>query len=181
MPQQARSRLSMPEFALLGMLLHGPAHGYELVATMHRIGLDELFPVEPPTMYGYLKALERRGLVAWQEERTGNRPPRKVYRLTEAGVQTVEEWVNSPVDRLRLVRQDFLFKLTLLDLLGRHGERQTLVRRQLERCQAYLVDVEARATPTPIAALLRGARSSAARATMTWLASLLEPREVPSR
>ncbi|MES4791608.1 MAG: hypothetical protein C4321_00230 [Chloroflexota bacterium] len=96
-------------------------------------------------------------------------------------MQTIEEWVNSPVDRLRLVRQDFLFKLTLLDLLGRHAERQTLVQRQLERCQSYLVDVEARPTPTPITTLLRGARSSAARATMTWLTSLLEPTEVPSR
>jgi DNA-binding PadR family transcriptional regulator len=163
------------------MLLSGPAHGYELVAGMQRLGFDELFPIEPSTLYGHLKALEHRNLVAWREERTGNRPPRKVYRLTEAGTEAVERWLKEPVERLRLVRQDFLLKLALLDRLGRHAERAALIRDQLVRCRAYLVDVETQPVGTPVAALNRGARGSAARATIAWLESMLEPLEVPSR
>lgn len=180
MPRKARSEPGPAGFALLAALLSGPAHGYELVARLRRLGADEVFPLEPPTLYGYLHALEAAGLVSWREERRGSRPPRKVFELTAEGRGAAETWLAAPVPRLRQVRQEFLLKLALLDDLGRPRARARLIADQLTACRAYLEQLRTLSPGTPIALLSRGARASAAEATITWLETLHNTVEVPA-
>jgi DNA-binding PadR family transcriptional regulator len=175
---RAHRRSSSPvEFGILGALLLGPKHGYELANTLSGLGIDEVMPIEQPTLYGHLHGLEAAGLVDWAEERVGNRPPRKVYRLTAAGRESAEQWLRTPVDRLRNIRQEFLLKIVYLDLLGRDEERLALLRRQIGVCQRYLAGVSASEPQSALGRLNRGARESAARATIEWLESLVVPAE----
>ena len=90
------------EPALLLLLDHGPAHGYGLVEGLHRLGLES-YPADVSAIYRILYALEANGMVTSHieaEESAG--PPRRVYRLTEAGDAYLHAWVEDlrATDRL---------------------------------------------------------------------------------
>ncbi|GIW17281.1 MAG: PadR family transcriptional regulator [Tepidiforma sp.] len=180
MPRKARTEPGVPGFSLLAALLAGPAHGYELVARLERLGASEVFPLEPPTLYGHLHSLAESGMVTWREERHGSRPPRKVFELTRSGQEAAEAWLAAPVPRLRQVRQELLLKLALLEVLDRPADRRGLIERQVEVCRLYLSGLADQPAETPVGRLNRGARASAAEATIAWLESLLAPSEVPA-
>lgn len=66
--------------AALSALLHAPEslHGYEIM---------QITGVKPGTLYPMLARLEDQALLEsrWEETRIEGRPPRHMYRLTEAG------------------------------------------------------------------------------------------------
>ena len=66
----------------------------------HRYGFDVMDATGLPdgTVYPILRRLERRGVLegAWEDEaraRSENRPPRRYYRLTRVGEESMEEIV----------------------------------------------------------------------------------------
>lgn len=72
--------------ALLGVLARGPAHGYEVKATLARWDMHWWADIQSGSIYAGLRRLERDGLIALKETgRTGNRPARRVYEITDAG------------------------------------------------------------------------------------------------
>ncbi|MEW6045246.1 MAG: PadR family transcriptional regulator [Bacillota bacterium] len=76
---------------ILLRLAEGPSHGYHL---LERYGGRPGFagpPLLPGTLYRWLRALERRGLVSssWQAGEFG--PARRSYTLTAAGWQVLDE------------------------------------------------------------------------------------------
>jgi poly-beta-hydroxybutyrate-responsive repressor len=80
----------MLEPALLLLLHHGPAHGYTLLDQLGGFGLGEL---NTSVVYRALRDMEEKGWVTstWDEEQTQG-PPRRVYRLTEAGDEVLSWW-----------------------------------------------------------------------------------------
>ncbi len=90
-PQPRRIRRFL-EPALLLLLHKGPSHGYDLMNNLHELGL-ETYPADASVMYRLLRDLEAQGMVtsAWETDSAG--PPRRVYRLTEAGDRRLAEWV----------------------------------------------------------------------------------------
>ena len=123
-----------PRYALLGLLMRGPTHGYELhqqceheLGTVWRIGLSR--------MYALLKDLEADGLVESRVEPQETRPARKVYDLTPAGREDFERWVRQPVVSTRDIRVLFLAKLYFLRQLGMGGV-DALVEAQKAVCRA---------------------------------------------
>lgn len=72
------------ELILLGLLNRQQMHGYELhdfIETYMQMCID----LKKPTAYYLLEKLEKKGHITQTEERHGNRPPRRVYHLTETG------------------------------------------------------------------------------------------------
>lgn len=109
-----------PQPAMLGLLMPGPQHGYELHQTFER-ELGRVWRVGRSQLYAQLKRMETAGLVAAQTETQPNRPPRKVYHLTPAGREAFLEWVHQPTPHLRHIRLEFLARLFFfrrLDLPG---------------------------------------------------------------
>jgi PadR family transcriptional regulator, regulatory protein AphA len=145
-------------------------HGYEMARELEAEGLTEVCPVEQSLLYSYLRNLEERGLVRWEEHRVGGRPPRKQFELTGIGSQTVDQWLREPVQRLRDVRLAFLLKLYLLGSTDPDGERE-LLGRQIEVCEAYRTAAGTRvdAADNRFARLVAKSRLSAAEATLNWL------------
>lgn len=72
---------------LLLLLREGEAHGYELAENVSGFGFDHS---DPGALYRALRKLEEDGLVNsdWQPSEAG--PPRRVYGLTEAGVEELD-------------------------------------------------------------------------------------------
>ena len=160
------------EYAALGLLADSPAHGYELARRWEASPLAEVIPTEQSVLYGYLRTLERRDLLEWEEVRVGNRPPRRIFTPSEAGWEVLRAWLRAPVRRMREVRMDLLLKIYLLRLLDPAGERRLLAR-QVEVCERYLEDARVRLDAAEgFERLVHESRTTAAEATLVWLRSI---------
>lgn len=100
-------------FAVLGCLLPGPAHGYEIGKRLS-LGLGPIWRIAPSQLYSLLARLEREGLIRGHLEPQGARPPRRVFSLTPAGRHAFWDWATSPVRHARDVRLELLAKLYFL-------------------------------------------------------------------
>ena len=156
------------EYALLAMLLEGPMHGYEMARAFEAPELQLICPIEQSSLYTYLRNLEARGFVEWQEHRVGARPPRKTFELTPRGREEVERWLGCTVHRMREVRLDFLLKLFFLRRRD-HGAAARLVEAQLRACEQYLDAVNATEPVSEFHEVVLASRRSAAVATLDWL------------
>ena len=126
------------EYALLGLLVDGPSHGYDL--TRQFSGDTELGKVcrlEMSMLYGLLKKLEREGLINSKEESVSENKSRRVVELTEAGRAEFEAWLAEPVHHNREMRFSFLVKLYFARLRG-EGLVLKLLDEQIEFNQALL-------------------------------------------
>lgn len=69
---------------LLGLLKAQSQHGYQLNEFIEK-NLSRVTDMKKATAYATLDKLKAAGLITETVEQEGNRPPRKVYAITEAG------------------------------------------------------------------------------------------------
>jgi len=93
------------EPALLLLLHKGTSHGYDLMNSLHELGL-ETYPADASVVYRMLRDLEAQGMVTsfWDTESAAG-PSRRVYRLTEAGDRYLAEWVADLQETDRLLHR----------------------------------------------------------------------------
>lgn len=72
------------ELLLLGFLRREQAHGYRLNEFIER-EMTTCADIKKPTAYFLLNKMAKQGWITMRETREGNRPPRRVYRLTAKG------------------------------------------------------------------------------------------------
>ena len=100
------------EYALLGLLLDGPSHGYDLTRQFAAdTELGKVCRLEMSMLYGLLKKLEKEGLLSGRDEPLTGHKTRRVVELTEAGRAEFEDWLAEPVQHNREIRFNFLVKL----------------------------------------------------------------------
>jgi DNA-binding PadR family transcriptional regulator len=168
------------EHVILGLLRLRPMHGYEMARLFAQEDLVTVCPVEQSLLYTYLRNLEERSLVMWEERRVGNRPPRKLYELTAAGDAELEQWLRQPVGRIREIRLEFLLKLYFLHQTDRAAELQLLAR-QIEVCEAYERTLtRSLSTREGFPLLVARSKLSAATATLGWLREYAGELAVPA-
>ena len=71
---------------LLGLLAHDPQHAYSLCRSLSALGVQV---GDRSAVYQRLHDLERRLLVTSHWETAGRGPARRVYRITDAGLQSL--------------------------------------------------------------------------------------------
>lgn len=126
------------EFALLGLLLDGPKHGYELARRFSpETPLGDICHLEMSMLYALLKKQEKAGYIEAQLESQGTRPPKRTFHLTDLGRATFMDWVRAPVSRTPEIRLDFLVKLYFARQLG-SDDVGALIGRQIEVCRSLL-------------------------------------------
>lgn len=163
------------EQALLGFLMQGPAHGYDL----HRRAEDELgriWHMGISNVYGALKRLEQAGQVESSLDPQESRPPRKVYRITPAGRRCFLEWVRGSVPTMRAMRVEFPAKLYFLHTLDLEGAHE-LVAAQERVCQERIERLERSATrcgPQDFDRLVFDFRRRQIEAILEWLQTCRE-------
>ena len=80
---------------VLACLSEHPMHPYEMATTMRERGKDQSIRLNYGALYTVVQALQQHGLIVVQEtERSGRRPERTVYRLTDAGRMELIDWVS---------------------------------------------------------------------------------------
>jgi len=77
--------ISAKELFVLGRLSRTPTHGHDIMRTLKTSRADLWVDLSEKHVYYVLRKLERAGLVTAVEERAGNLPARKVYRITDEG------------------------------------------------------------------------------------------------
>jgi PadR family transcriptional regulator AphA len=159
----------LSEFAVLGVLADGPAHGFAISkALVPGSELGRILSVRRPLVYRALDRLVVAGLAEPGQAEPGTAGPnRVVHRITASGRRTLNRWLGRPVTHIRDMRIEFQLKLALLQRLGRSPLR--LVQRQREALGPTLAALDTESGSVDSVELWR--RHNAAAAA-TYLESL---------
>jgi DNA-binding PadR family transcriptional regulator len=96
-------------YALLGLLARTSLSGYDVIREMEEpVGF--FWHARRGQIYPELARLEQLGLVEHAVVEQRDRPDKKVYTITPAGLEALREWVTRPM-RLPLDRDEFMLKI----------------------------------------------------------------------
>ncbi len=99
--------------AVLGLLAQHPRHGYELRAAFEAVvGGEENWDVKPAQIYTTLTRMEKAGLVTEQSIEQDGGPEKRIYAITKAGYQALQQWFTEGTT-LDHQRDEFFVKLML--------------------------------------------------------------------
>ena len=138
------------EYVVLAGLVRKPRSGYDLSRWMQR-ETSHYFAVGHNRIYPALSDLERDGLVAHEVVPSDRGPERKVYSITEAGLEALLSWADSPPVE-RQMRDEQLVKVLCYGFLpteralGRLEEVKVLHEEKLARYEEYRRELEAQRT-----------------------------------
>ena len=105
-----------PEFALLGFLIAGPSHGYDLHQRF-TVELGHVWHMSQSQAYAILKRLEQRGDISSRVVEQEKLPARQMLHITEAGRRRFFEWLELGIGRTaRAIRLEFLTRLYFTQL-----------------------------------------------------------------
>jgi DNA-binding PadR family transcriptional regulator len=95
-------------YALLGLLARESLSGYDLASRMReRVGF--FWQARHSQIYPELARLEGEGMVLHHVVEQRDRPDKKVYEITAAGLEALREWVTEPV-KPRAARDEMILK-----------------------------------------------------------------------
>lgn len=176
MDVERRPTLSLNEWAVLGVLVDAPRHGYDIAAALQpgtRIG--DVWRLTRQLVYRALQRIEALGLVQPRAtEPSAAGPPRTTYEATAKGREALDTWLATPVTHLRDVRNAFLLKLLIAELLDR-GTTQ-LVKDQR---QVFAQLLDNLAAPPPATDVVAAWRHHSALAVAGFLDTLDPPTSPP--
>ena len=122
--------------AVLAVLLGGEFSGYQL-AKVFDTGVSNFWYASPQQLYAELTKLERAGLVEGQLVIQLDRPNKRVYTVTEAGVEELGRFAEAEA-KPAVIRDDLLVKVHAVDRTG----ARAVVARLAERAVQAAAKVE---------------------------------------
>lgn len=135
--------VTLTEQALLGFLYQTPLHGYAIHQRLSDPAeLGGVWQLKLSQLYAQLTKLEAAGFVSAEIEPQHNKPPRKVYQLTDAGRRAFLTWIAQPVAHGRALRLEFLVKLYFARQLDADVATRLLSAQRIT-CEAWLAEEQA--------------------------------------
>jgi DNA-binding PadR family transcriptional regulator len=164
-----RPTLSLNEWAVLGLLVESPRHGYDIAIELRPSGdVGTVWTVSRPLVYRALDRLDALGLVEARRNESGAGPRRTVYGPTRRGRTALRRWLVTPVEHLRDVRGALLLKLVLGRRLG--VDPAPLVVAQLDALGPHFAALATEPDPGDLVGLWRHHSALAVRAFLDRLA-----------
>ncbi|HEX6454236.1 MAG TPA: PadR family transcriptional regulator [Trebonia sp.] len=167
--------MTLPEWLVLSILSHQPAHGFAVAQQTAPGGeLGRIWQIPKAVIYRSIGRLLDAGMITPQGVEPGLGPQRTVYSATEEGVKAAREWLRTPVAHVRDVRSQLLLKLALLDQSGEDSGE--LLQRQRTVLEPIARAIEARqAECTGFDAILLAWRRSTVQAALDFLDAVTPP------
>ncbi|MCE6994252.1 PadR family transcriptional regulator [Saccharothrix sp. S26] len=163
--------------AVLGLLLEHPTHPYQMLTDLRARGGAA---INRGTLYDVVEALVAAGWVAPQgTERTGNRPERTVYALTDDGHDELVRRLDSQIRTPRREFTQFLGAVAYLGALGPDGAVDALTERARRLADRIAADADhlaaVLASGVPRLHVIEAEYALAqARAELAWIGSVTE-------
>jgi tRNA-Thr(GGU) m(6)t(6)A37 methyltransferase TsaA len=131
MARAARTEPSLTEWAVLGLLCEGPAHGWDIARAFGpNGGVGQVWTVSRPLVYRAINVLRDLGYIEDQGSTPSARGPNRVRMApTPRGRQALRRWLSRPTQHVRDLRSELMVKLLLLERAGK--DRAPLLRAQL--------------------------------------------------
>lgn len=165
------------EYVLLGALMSGPRHGYEILQFINTT-LESTWYVSTSQLYLLLKRLKQEGLIRSRVEAQDNRPPKRVFSLTSEGEKVFLDWLHNPSKHVRDLRIEFLAKLFFFDRLSLKGGSE-LIKVQVQVLEEIREKIEQRQKnekeKNPYNKLVFGFKMATVEATLEWLHNQAKP------
>jgi DNA-binding PadR family transcriptional regulator len=143
--------------AVLALLAAKPAHGYELKGSFEQAVGDQWGGLNIGHLYQVLDRLARDGLIISDRQPQSVKPDRLVHRITPAGREELDRWLNEPSVRTRGYRDDFFLKVMAAAQTADPALLAAVLRRQRAHLLTELrslADAKAAASRSPVVALL---------------------------
>jgi DNA-binding PadR family transcriptional regulator len=139
--------LTLISYTVLVLIGRNGASPHDLVRMMR--GGRMYHAAAPSQYYAEPKRLERLGLLTSSKE-PGRTRERTVYRLTDAGVAALEEWISRPSPFPRLAGEPPV-RIISADLTGEGAVRESLLamRAEIAELRANAEELEERASTIP--------------------------------
>ena len=110
---------SMLALAVLAVVIERPVHPYEMASVLRSRGKDQDMPIKWGSLYTVVANLEKHGLIEVAgSERSGARPERTLYRITDAGREELTDWVRELIGTPERERPRFEAGLSVLGVLS---------------------------------------------------------------
>jgi len=132
------SAVSIRHF-ILGLLNRQPMSGYDIKCFLKSLS----WLIDSPSfgsLYPALHALLENGLVTVEVVARQDKPPKKIYSITDAGRRVLQEWIDQPVPP-GVSLKAFLMRLILASNLSRAGLVAHLQQRRTQ-VAAHQLDLE---------------------------------------
>jgi DNA-binding PadR family transcriptional regulator len=126
------------KYALLGILAQEPSHGYDIKRAFdEKVG--EFWNLNFGQIYTTLDKLEDEGFIQHDEISQQDKPDKKVYRITPAGVEELQDWLTRPLKpEPRTLRDELFIKLMFMNTSDPQPALQ-LIRTQQSVYLAYMM------------------------------------------
>jgi DNA-binding PadR family transcriptional regulator len=122
---------SLAAVAVLAVVLERPVHPYEMASVLRARGKDQDMPIKWGSLYTVVGNLEKHGLIRKAgSERSGSRPERTIYEITDAGREELVDWVRELLGTPFREQPRFEAGLSVLGVLGPDEATELLRRRR---------------------------------------------------
>lgn len=98
-------------YGLLSLLSTKPMAGYDLM-----LRINKFWRSTHSAIYPLLSELEEDGYVEFELKKQFDKPDKKIYRLTEKGIELLQQWFISETSQ-PVVRDEMSFKLSCMQLM----------------------------------------------------------------
>ena len=157
---------------LLGLLRRQEMHGYQLNEFIDH-NLASCTDLKKPTAYYLLDKMAADGWISAASEQEGNRPPRRVYRLTEAGETAFQQLLRENLAQYSPVNFSGDIGLAFLDWLAPE-EALPLLQAQRQQAAARLEMVKAIPAHGGSLHLIFSHQTRHLQAELDWLDEVLQ-------
>ena len=93
------SIISNIETAILGLLCESPRYGYELEKIIEERGMRNWTEIGFSSIYYVLKRLDNKGLIEGKIEAVEGKPARKIYTITETGMEVMRDRIKAVLSK----------------------------------------------------------------------------------
>ncbi len=138
--------------AILALLYQRPMHGYEIGKQL-QLTVDADWDIKPGQIANTLARLKEANLVEYEVVETKDAPDRKVYQLTNGGLEELKTWYLSPEVREYRLGDTFYIKLVLSLTGGPVPVDQVLIVQRRELYQKLHQVTELRRNASPLTEL----------------------------
>ena len=168
---------------VLGLAAERPMHPYEMVQTLLERNEDRFAKTRPGSLYHTVDRLHAQDLLQVNSvQRSGNRPERTVYAITETGISALRRALTAMLRTPAVEYPSFYLALAEAHSLGRHEvvglltERLGAMRGELESVNRSVAEASDGGIPEMFL-LDAGCRQAVMRAEIAWTESLRDRLE----